>query len=320
MRLPIIRFQSSVAALLAVSVMWPVGAAHRITVNGATPNAEITACPVTPYAAEILDPTFSAVWYGSGDLWAAPDGSDRGVWFSAPQPAKVQWRRPAGTPLTIEGRRLDAPSPPLIADITDGYDIMPYQFTPITFPTPGCWEITGEIPGAELRFVVLVHPGEEHYREIPLPAPDPAVWDTLRRPPITPALEADGSCPQSPDREISRVRGAVLGDGPSYVQLAVGIENPPPGDPGTTIVPLRWIMSPDAVGPILIRGLPIGGAVARFGTQDPLAEPQREDRRALETRDWQIWFAALSLSGPGCYAVQIDGPAFSQTIVIDISA
>jgi hypothetical protein len=89
----------------------------------------VGACPVTPYAAEVLDPSFSVTWYHSGDLWAAPDVGNLGAWFADPD---------------------------------------------MTFPTAGCWEITGRIPGAELRFVVLAHPGEQHNRQSPptMPGPD----------------------------------------------------------------------------------------------------------------------------------------------------
>lgn len=116
------------------------------------------------------------------------------------------------------------------------------------------------------------------------------------------------------------MHGAVLGEGPFFVQEAVGIERAPIGDSGTTTVPLRWIMSPDAAGPLLIRGLPIGGVAARLGTENPQAEMQRENRLSPGTHDWQIWFAPLSVPGPGCYAVQIDGQAFTQVIVIDVAA
>ncbi len=67
------------------------------------------------------------------------------------------WRGPdAVGPLSIEGRRLDAPAPPLQARIPDGYGSTGFQATGILFPSEGCWEITGRAGNARLTFVTLV--------------------------------------------------------------------------------------------------------------------------------------------------------------------
>jgi hypothetical protein len=66
------------------------------------------------------------------------------------------WRFEPGD-LTIEGRRLDATAPPLFADVPDGYGEMGFQVSGISFPTDGCWEITGRVGNTgSLTFVVLV--------------------------------------------------------------------------------------------------------------------------------------------------------------------
>lgn len=65
------------------------------------------------------------------------------------------WRGVAGT-LVITGRRLDAPAPPLRAHVPDGYGPLGFQPTGLTFPTVGCWRVTGRLRPASLTFVVKV--------------------------------------------------------------------------------------------------------------------------------------------------------------------
>ena len=106
--------------------------------------------------------------YGNGALWTdlwpdgtvliPPDnvGADGRLFMKWPW-----WRRERGQPLTIEGRRLDGPAPPLGADIPEGYDELYFQATGLIFPTEGCWEVTGRAGDASLTFVVLVLRVEE---------------------------------------------------------------------------------------------------------------------------------------------------------------
>lgn len=75
---------------------------------------------------------------------------------NGPYGAKWAWFRHVPGELTIEGHRLDAPAPPLEADVPDGYGDRGFQVSGLFFPTPGCWEITGYVGGERLTFVVLV--------------------------------------------------------------------------------------------------------------------------------------------------------------------
>ena len=61
--------------------------------------------------------------------------------------------------LTITGRRLDAPAPPLRADVPDGYGEDGFQATGVAFPTEGCWEVSGSVGGSTLTFVTFVIEG-----------------------------------------------------------------------------------------------------------------------------------------------------------------
>jgi hypothetical protein len=69
---------------------------------------------------------------------------------------KWPWWRGVQGELTIAGRRLDAPAPPLTAEIPPGYGSSGFQPTGILFPTEGCWEVTGSVGDAKLTFVTLV--------------------------------------------------------------------------------------------------------------------------------------------------------------------
>jgi hypothetical protein len=65
------------------------------------------------------------------------------------------WRRVPGQ-LQITGRRLDQSSPPLRAEIPEGYGATGFQAAALMFPSAGCWEVTGRITGAQLTFVTKV--------------------------------------------------------------------------------------------------------------------------------------------------------------------
>jgi hypothetical protein len=101
--------------------------------------------------------------HGNGTLWVG------GLWEGGVLAAgrdfieedgsvgmKFGWWRHASGRLTITGRRLDGPAPPLRAHIPDGYGDRGFQATGLSFPTEGCWEVTGQLAGTTLTFVTLV--------------------------------------------------------------------------------------------------------------------------------------------------------------------
>ena len=69
---------------------------------------------------------------------------------------KFGWLRGVPGQLKIEGRRLDAPAPPLRAEIPNGYEDSGFQATYLIFSTPGCWEVTARVGDASLTFVTMV--------------------------------------------------------------------------------------------------------------------------------------------------------------------
>ena len=100
--------------------------------------------------------------HGNGKLWTAmwphnvviatPDYIER----DGSVGMKWPWWRGARGKLTIIGRRLDGEAPPLAAVIPSGYGTSGFQPSGISFPTEGCWKVTGAAGGAKLTFVTLI--------------------------------------------------------------------------------------------------------------------------------------------------------------------
>jgi hypothetical protein len=68
---------------------------------------------------------------------------------------KVLWTRKLRGSLNVGGKRLDGSAPPARAYINDLGETG-IQPSYLLFPTPGCWQITGQVGDAKLTFVVLV--------------------------------------------------------------------------------------------------------------------------------------------------------------------
>jgi len=105
----------------------------------------------------------SALAYGNSHLWVVPlqeDGvihADSGsIEPDGSIASKFGWWRITPGSLAITGRRLDGPAPPLRASIPDGYGSSGFQTSGVSFPTEGCWEVTGTVGGETLSFVTFV--------------------------------------------------------------------------------------------------------------------------------------------------------------------
>jgi hypothetical protein len=68
---------------------------------------------------------------------------------------KVLWTRKVRGQLQVGGKRLDGHAPPARAYISD-HGETGIQPSYLLFPTPGCWQITGQVGEGSLTFVVLV--------------------------------------------------------------------------------------------------------------------------------------------------------------------
>lgn len=282
-----------------------------------TPASE---CPVTPYSEYGLEDDFTSTWFGDGALVAGLYLADAGVWYADPDGPKVHWLRPAGESLTVQGRRLDGPAPPLDVDLPKEYATAPFQVSRLRFPTEGCWEVVGRIPQAELRFVVWVHPGDQYRSATPVPQD---VWEALDRPLGALPPAADDSCPRSAETQVERVEGMVLGDGPVYVQGlgadgVVRIEPVVDSDARVSVA-VRLAANPISAGPLLIREHRLDRPEAiGFGPEGSVAALQRWGMGESTPPDWRVWREYVTVPGSGCYALQFDGLAFTEVIVFEV--
>jgi hypothetical protein len=165
------RFCVAICAAVLALLIGKVNAAARLMENQKAGQSGPSTCPVTlprkaPAAARGLFGAGAAAWNGAlyvGGLWPAgtmvfrPGGSG----FILPDGSmsmKFGWLRGEGLrgKLKIHGRRLDAPAPPLRAEIPEGYGDSGFQATGIVFPTEGCGEVTGEVGEAQVTFVTRV--------------------------------------------------------------------------------------------------------------------------------------------------------------------
>ncbi len=119
--------------------------------------ADVDPCPIT-HPNGSAPPGETGFNHGNGRLWVALWGSN--VYVDAPAAdglihVKLGWWRGVPGQVAIEGRRLDGSGtftdPPL-----EGYGETGFQPTGVTFPAPGCWEVTGRAGDASLSFVTLV--------------------------------------------------------------------------------------------------------------------------------------------------------------------
>ena len=160
---------SAKSAVPAASAVSPGIAVSRVTSRPVT-MADAARCPATrpgrfePPPGVPYDVLFGADnSHGNGQLWVGGLG-DNGVIVAGPDfvnrdgsiGMKFGWYRVAPGQLTITGRRLDAPAPPARGSAPSGYGTAGFQASGVTFPTEGCWEITGAVDSATLTFVTFV--------------------------------------------------------------------------------------------------------------------------------------------------------------------
>jgi hypothetical protein len=156
-------------ALIALTVLVAgCGGSSKPAPAPTTPAARVVEgrCPVTQPGREFgegfnygSEKTLGVALWPKGALPAGrlPDGGsyaeirpDGSIW------TKLGWWRGNAGKLRVEGERIDASAPPLRAEVPDGYGSTGFQPSGLTFPTTGCWRITGAVGDARLAFVVRV--------------------------------------------------------------------------------------------------------------------------------------------------------------------
>src|SRR6266699_1737621 len=123
---------------------------------GRSPNSA-DSCPVTkpPLMAFIPPSPYPAEQAAEDDSYrpTGPAFRNKLVWWHE----GYDWR--IDDPLTVTGKRLDAPAPPLYGRANNGWtndSHHPFMVAGIFLPTLGCWQITGDYKGDRLSFIVLV--------------------------------------------------------------------------------------------------------------------------------------------------------------------
>jgi dipeptidyl aminopeptidase/acylaminoacyl peptidase len=118
-------------------------------------------CPVTlPNGQTPPDEqAVSTEHHGNGALWTVLPAD--GILYLRHEPegwltTKLPWWREVTGTLSLEGRRLDGTGK-FSAHVPDGYDPGGFQPTGVYFSSEGCWEVTGRVGSAELKFVVDVY-------------------------------------------------------------------------------------------------------------------------------------------------------------------
>jgi hypothetical protein len=155
---------------------------------------------------------------------------------------------------------------------------------------------------------------------VPPPAAIPAA---LRRPLRLPGLRRDGSCPASqavgpPVTPARPVAAVAVGDGPVYPVLFRAAAD---GRLDRSAV-AYWDAPTPLGGPAIVRGHRLGRPGDRIAFQDGqersrlvhLLDPAAAYPAGSQGRWWR---PTRLRAGPGCYGLQIDGPRFSQVLVVE---
>jgi hypothetical protein len=156
----------------------------------------------------------------------------------------------------------------------------------------------------------------------PAPPPQPAWPPPLR----LPAVAAGAACPVDTPRPFARPDAPrVLGDGPLHpvagyfgagtvLRLSPGARQPD----GSYELKVRWV-GEGYRGPVLLRADRIDGEGSALASFLYVGEERDGSYHAEILNVTSDLPGTTTVSGPGCYAVQVDGTTFSATIVFRAS-
>jgi hypothetical protein len=153
--------------------------------------------------------------------------------------------------------------------------------------------------------------------------PPAAVPEALRRPLRLPGLRGDGSCPASfvagpPMTAVNPVAAVAVGGGPVYPVLFRTAN----GRLDRSAV-AYWDAPEPLGGVAIVRGHRLGapGDRIRFRDDDDRLRPTHvlDPAAAYPGAAQGRWWRPTRLrAGAGCYGLQIDGPNFSQVLVVEL--
>lgn len=160
------------------------------------------------------------------------------------------------------------------------------------------------------------------------PSSNVSLADLRQRALQLPQLKPGTACPRSSGRLIAPAYGVAIGAGPAY-GAGFGPDGilyfSQPAPAGSEFygsvwsgAKVLWIIAPTQPGPVLIRGGRLDGPEGlRFnGGLDPAAELWIAAASGSPA-DWRGEPSYTRLKVPGCYAFQVDGEGFSETIVFE---
>lgn len=164
----------------------------------------------------------------------------------------------------------------------------------------------------------------------PAVSPTADAWTILeQRPLAVPTLPAGSPCPRAEGRRVSPAFSFAIGDGPAYA-TAFGPDgvysDRKGGDDFIGWLYQFWLANPTYQGPLLIRGRQIDGPnTLQFAIQPGakagelrLGPGGVRSAEANDSSGWRFWKTYTVAPAPGCYAYQVDGEGFSQTIVFQV--
>jgi hypothetical protein len=137
-------------------------AACSVTPSSSVPGQACTPTVPVDTPPPDLDASGPSNYFGNSDLWV--ELWPGGVVDVAPAQRNANgsldvkfpwWRRVRGT-LEITARRLDGPTGNVTTIIPTGYGSTGFQASGVSFPTPGCWEVTGRVGDSMLTFVAVI--------------------------------------------------------------------------------------------------------------------------------------------------------------------
>jgi hypothetical protein len=149
--------------------------------------------------------------------------------------------------------------------------------------------------------------------------------EVLRRPLRLPGLRRDGSCPTSPAAGPPRtdahpVAAVTVGAGPVVPVL---FRSAVDGRLDRSVV-VYWDASRSLAGVAIVRGQRLGAPRDRIRFQQSgqgprlvhVLDPASAYRAGAEGHWWR---PTRLRAGPGCYGLQIDGPGFSEVLVVQFA-
>jgi hypothetical protein len=186
------------------------------------------------------------------------------------------------------------------------------------FLLPTIWTFfaMAQTPGRHVEVTTIARPNATELKRL------------SSRPLRLPTLRTGQPCPVSKgSRETVPHVGYIFcstclffGDGPTYFALlfltnpagdvaAINLDNVSYREGGVYSMKTPWVTKPEYSGPVLTRGQRLDG-------EGKLEAPQFEaPSRRLHESDWSFWPDGITVTGPGCYGIQIDTDRGTDIVV-----